>query len=145
MRPFQSLLLLFLCVSAACSDSVSPPEGPRRQEPQTSSAPTKSASGRIEVTRPLRGQQVVSPIEISGQAMVFENRVSFRLRKGANEMLGEGVAVATSPDVGQSGPFVGTLAFAPQPEGTTAFLEVFSVRPQDGAPDHVVTIPLELK
>ncbi len=136
-------VVLLLLVGACAGDGA----GGRSDGADVSSGtvrPSRSTSGKIEVFRPTRGQRVGSPFTIEGRAQIFENRVSFRLRTGKNRILATGVAMVDAPDVGQFGSFQGALTWQGVAPGTPGELEVFAVRARDGAPDHVVTIPLIL-
>lgn len=150
--PMKYIMLLasVLAFMVACDPRPGSPSGEVSEEGANAGEaitpiPSRSASGRIAVTHPTRGQEVGQTISIKGRAKVFENRVSFRLRKGVNQILAQGGAIAQAPDAGQFGPFEGSLSWQGQEPGTRVILEVFSVRAKDGAPDHVVTIPLVLK
>ncbi len=144
MKRFVSLICLSLLFGCTSQDDAPGPPGVPAAETGTA-RPSRSASGRIEVTQPTRGQRVRETFSIAGRAQIFENRVSFRLRTGKNTILATGTAMVDAPDSGAFGPFRGELAWHGVPAGTAAELEVFAVRPRDGAPDHVVTIPLVLE
>ncbi len=93
---------------------------------------------------PSRDAHVSSPIDLQGQARVFENTVHYRLRVG-EEVVTEGTTKASPPDIGQFGPFSSTLSFPRAYAGQGAQLEVYGIRAQDGTPEHTVTIPLHLE
>jgi len=137
MPATRCMSLLLLCL-IACSSSSSPPN----------SGPVRSASGKVEVQTPLPGAQVHPPLTITGKAAVFENRVHFRLRMHGRTVT-EGVVLAQASreagsEPGQLLPFEGSLSWPGGSVGA-AELEVFAVRAKDGAPDHVVAIPIHLR
>jgi hypothetical protein len=109
--------------------------------PVTDDVPVTS-SENITVTAPVPGETVASPLVVRGEARVFENAVSVRLRSSDGTILAETFTTADAPDVGQFGPFEVRLTFS-EPTTTTGTLEVFSQSPKDGSEINKVTIPVE--
>ena len=96
-------------------------------------------------------------VEVSGfSEYYFESTLGLRLCGGgdgggadddlcgeAHNVLGSGVAMIDSPEMGQPGPFSGTLTFSVS-EPTPARIVVFAASPRDGGLLHVSSIPVLL-
>lgn len=103
-------------------------------------------------------------VEISGGSIVvsgssdyyFESTLGLRLCGGgdgggaadelcgeAHNVLGSGVAMIDSPDMGQPGPFSGTLTWSVS-EPTPGRIIVFAASPRDGGWVHIASIPVLL-
>lgn len=104
-------------------------------------APVATASQNITVTAPTPYQAVVSPLTISGTARTFESGVNYRLKDINGGVVKEGYTTASSPEVGQFGPYTATLVFTP-PATQLGTLEVFQYSAQDGTPIDMVIIPV---
>jgi len=94
---------------------------------------------------------VSNPIHVTGEARVFENVVSWRLKDAAGKVLTSGTTEAASPDMGQFGPF-DFYAVVPAPSypsdppliDKNITLEVFWASAKDGSDADLVFIPLKL-
>ncbi|MEA4924459.1 MAG: Gmad2 immunoglobulin-like domain-containing protein [Syntrophomonadaceae bacterium] len=95
----------------------------------------------IWVTSPATGQVITSPVEISGNARVFEATVNYRLKDAQGNVLAEGHANASQGAPGR-GDFKGQLAFTTSEPGKGQ-LEVFEVSMKDGSDRNKVVIPVE--
>lgn len=94
---------------------------------------------------PLTGDEVNFPFTIKGQARVFENVVSLRVKDTAGQILFESFVMANSPDVGQFGPFEDEVSyFFVAPKNENAFVEVFWNSPKDGSEMDVISVPIKL-
>ena len=97
----------------------------------------------ITVSSPKSQDLVGSPFKVQGEARVFENVVSLRLRDKTGKILFQGTAEAKSPDIGQFGSFEKEIKFkTKEKEG---FLEVFESSPKDGMDVNKVIIPLKFQ
>jgi hypothetical protein len=94
----------------------------------------------IVVETPQPGDEVSSPIEISGTANVFEATVSIRIVDAEGNELYSGFTTATC-GTGCRGDFTGE-APVDVDETTQATVEVFSASAEDGSPMHVVEVPV---
>lgn len=114
-------------------------------QPPATSTPTSTDSGNgqgnIRVVSPESNDEVGLPLIIRGQARVFENQFSWRVRDADGTILVEGSAMANSPDIGQFGPFE-ILASYPAPKGNTGTVEVFNYSARDGSEENMVRIPV---
>lgn len=95
----------------------------------------------IIVETPVAGQRVTSPVRISGNANVFEATVSIEI------LVGDETAAATfvtaTCGTGCRGTYSKNVRFQ-FPEETEALIRVFESSAQDGAPIHVVSVPVVL-
>jgi hypothetical protein len=95
----------------------------------------------IWVTTPVAGHTITTPVEISGNARIFEAMVSFRLKDANGNILSQGFTQATAgaPDRGD---FTAELDFTPAAAGKGQ-LEVFEASMKDGSELNKVIIPVE--
>lgn len=98
----------------------------------------------IVVTSPKSNDEIGLPLIIKGQARVFKNSVSYRLRDQSGSVLVEGHAIAQAREIGQFGPFEISTSFA-KPKGDRGTLEIFSTSARDGAEINKVSIPLRFR
>lgn len=95
----------------------------------------------IVVETPIAGQQVTSPVRISGNANVFEANVSIEI------LIGDETAAATfttaTCGTGCRGTYSKNVAFQ-VPQETEGLIRVFESSAQNGAPIHVVSVPVVL-
>ena len=96
----------------------------------------------IVVEAPEAGQNVTSPVTVSGTANVFEATVSMRIIGPDNEVIAETFATATC-GTGCRGTYRKNIPFQVV-EVTEGFIEVFESSAQDGSPLHVVRVPVVL-
>lgn len=78
----------------------------------------RSAQSNIYVLSPLPNATVGQSFTITGNARVFENVVSYRVKDPSGAVLASGYTVANSPDIGQYGAYqfnvnVGNIAAQP--------------------------------
>src|SRR5215469_14432216 len=96
----------------------------------------------ITVQSPVIGQQVTSPVTVSGTADVFEAVVSLRLLDSAGNELARTFTNATC-GTGCRGTYTGTISYSvAQSEPGT--IEVYEVSPKDGQQVNVQLIPVTL-
>lgn len=110
-----------------------------------SPTPTPIASENIILTSPKADANVGQTFFVAGQARVFENMVTIRLKeKLSGKVIGETQAYADAPDVGQFGEFEAGIQLADTSlrVGTEFILEVFQYSAKDGSEIDKVTVPL---
>ena len=106
--------------------------------------PTPAPDGKpaIVVRTPLAGDELVSPVEVSGRAFIGGGEVTITLIDDTGAPL-----ASTRTDVkcgsGCRGTFAGRLAFFAQQRISGAVV-VFEVDPDDGSAVNVVSIPVTL-
>jgi Immunoglobulin-like domain of bacterial spore germination len=103
---------------------------------------TPAPLGPIEMTEPVRGATVTSPITISGTADVFEATVSIRIIDANNNTLAETVTAATC-GTGCRGDFTIDVPFSVNTE-QPGVIQVFEVSAKDGSMINIVRIPVTL-
>jgi hypothetical protein len=95
----------------------------------------------IIVETPIAGERVSSPVRISGNANVFEATVSIEI------LVGDETAAATfvtaTCGTGCRGTYSKNVPFQ-IPEETEALIRVFESSAENGAPIHVVSVPVVL-
>jgi hypothetical protein len=109
---------------------------------QANPSPVNASDPSIIVTSPTSGSAVASPIQVAGQARVFEATVSVKLLDSSGGVLAD---TTTQAAEGQTlSPFSASVSFS-VPTSTSACLWVFEVSAKDGSPVNVVQIPLTLQ
>lgn len=83
------------------------------------------------------------PIQVSGEARVFENAASYRLKDSRGNILFEGYTVAQSPDSGLYGRFNIQLGYASTTDGL-GIIEIFNYSAKDGSEENIVRVPVVL-
>jgi hypothetical protein len=138
-------------VGGGVSPTVSPTESPTESPTTTTSpsfepVPTEEPGGGrpdpIEVTEPIRGTTVTSPVTITGTADVFEATVSIRILDETGNVIADTFTTATC-GTGCRGDYSERVKFTVDREqpGT---IEVFEVSAKDGSMINVVRIPVTL-
>jgi hypothetical protein len=102
-----------------------------------------NTEANIVVSEPKTNDAVTSPFKVTGQARVFENQFSYRLKGSDGSILAQGNPMANAPDIGQFGPFEFEVSFTSN--GGPGTLEVFDNSPKDGSEIDMVIVPLNLK
>lgn len=145
-RVAAAVLCIGLVATACASDSDvgAPTPSPRPPEGTISptSEPTDGAKPAIVVKQPASGEEVVSPVTISGTADVFEATVHVRILDSGGLEVAARFTTATCGS-GCRGQFSTQLSFFVEQtqEGT---IEVFEQSAEDGSAINVVTVPVIL-
>ncbi|HWL64650.1 MAG TPA: Gmad2 immunoglobulin-like domain-containing protein [Actinomycetota bacterium] len=146
-------VVLALALVACDSPGSAPPAGlPSAREtssdpsPEERTTPPKSVPeskrAPIEVTSPAQGDEVTSPLIVTGTANVFEATVSYQLVDGSGNEITKGFTTA-SCGTGCRGDYSKKIRFTVD-EPTEATLEVFESSAEDGTALHVVRVSLTL-
>ena len=106
-------------------------------------SPPGVVEGNIVVEFPKPGDTVDFPFKAYGKARVFENQFSWRLKNSSGKIVGQGQAMANSPDMGKYGPYQIEVGFA-ETNGTNAMFEVFDNSAKDGAEQDMVSVPIKI-
>lgn len=136
-----ALAAVFSRPAAVATDNIPAgvaPEAPAAIVPEP---PVVVSTGNITITSPLPSATITSPVTITGQARVFENAISWRLKDSLGAVLASGNAVASAPDIGQFGPYSITTTYA-TPVTLTGTIEVFDYSAKDGTEIDSVSIPV---
>jgi germination protein M len=94
----------------------------------------------IWVTTPVAGETISSPLQIKGNARIFEATVGFRLRDTSGNIIAEYFTTA-SEGAPSRGDFIGELTFTTAGVGEGQ-LEVYESSMQDGSDVNKVIIPV---
>jgi hypothetical protein len=134
-------LLAAACASTGDGTPTRSPGSPGVTTSPTSE-PTVGAEPAIVVEQPAPGDEVASPVRISGTADVFEATVYVRILGADGHELAARFTTATCGS-GCRGDFSTKLSFFAKrtQDGT---IEVFESSAEDGSPINVVTIPVVL-
>ncbi|RJQ13787.1 hypothetical protein C4553_02795 [Candidatus Parcubacteria bacterium] len=144
---FKIFLVIFIVVVAAgaylsfsnkTADAPQQPTGESQIPPQT-----QEPTSNVTVDSPKPGETITSPVVIKGQARVFENNVSLRVKYADGRHILTDFTTALAPDIGQFGPYETTL-FLPKLDNQNVILEVYWGSPKDGSDLDVVSIPLKV-
>lgn len=104
--------------------------------------PSVSESGNIKVMEPYSGQQIASPLVVKGEARVFENAFSMRLKDSSGNIIISKDVTAKAPESGEFGSFSELMLFDEKASGD-GILEVYSNSAKDGSEQDVVSIPVK--
>jgi hypothetical protein len=103
--------------------------------------PSPATSDQTVVSQPQPGDQVTSPVTVSGQINAFEAQFNIAIKDAS------GADIATQPGHSQQGqtlsPFNESAAFTVATQ-TLACLWVFDLSAMDGSPIQVVQVPITL-
>jgi hypothetical protein len=113
---------------------------------QEKNSPVQS-SGNITVSMPVAGQAVERVFTLSGQARVFENVVSLRIRnKKTGKVYVQSTTMADANDVGQFGAYTYIVRLPDDVKnGEELEVMVFQNSAKDGSEIDVVRIPVLVK
>jgi len=98
----------------------------------------------IVVFSPKKGDKVGLPIKILGEARVFENQFSVRIKDKNGNILAEEGVTALEGDAGEFNLFEKEINYK-KPATTDGFLEVFDNSAKDGSEIDKVTIPIKFE
>jgi len=142
-------LLIFLIVTLALGVGVVVvflAEQVKELGPSSTPTPTPTNQPNITVFSPTRGEEVILPFVVLGQARVFENMLSVRLKeKDSGKVIFWSPVYANAPDAGQFGLFEQTIDYLTiKPAGEDVILEAYDNSAKDGSEIDLVSIPLKL-
>lgn len=112
-----------------------------RQGPNCEFTLCPVSEANIRVTFPRPNDEIGLPLNVVGEARVFESSFAYRLTNADGRKLLDGYGTADAPDVGQLGPFSLTVNY-PDPETETGTLEVFQYSAKDGEEIDKVIVPV---
>lgn len=139
-------LAIVLASAGACSSNVEDVTQALSPSRSVTPSPTSSTApgGRpaIVVRTPRPGDEVVSPLPVSGSANVFEATVAIRILGTAGAELAATVATASCGS-GCRGRFAADLAFFVD-QRQQGVIEVFEPSAEDGSPTNLVQIEVVL-
>lgn len=136
LLPLKVFALMTVLLISGCVNTTAPTDNV-----SDFSASITSTSGNMKLLSPESNSKVKSPLIIKGEALVFENQLSYQLFDEDGSVLAEGSGYANSPDMGEFGEFEIKIDF-PEPKGNSGSLEVFDYSAKDGSKIDVVKIPV---
>jgi hypothetical protein len=144
-RIVTTMCIAILATACASADDAGEPTGSPASSSTVSSPtpePTDGAEPAIVVERPSPGEEVASPVRISGTADVFEATVYVRIVGEDGNELAATFTTATCGS-GCRGDFSTELFFFVErtQDGT---IEVFESSAEDGSPINLVSVPVVL-
>ncbi len=110
----------------------------------TTNPVTPQTAENIRVTDPLDNGIIDNPVVIRGEARVFENTVSLRVRDGDGRVLAETFTTANSADIGLFGPFSISVTYE-DPDYSYGSIEVYEESARDGSEINKVVIPVNFE
>lgn len=110
-------------------------------EPTKPTAPV--AQEAILIESPAKGDEVSSPITITGWGSAFENTLAVDVLDEAGVRLGQGFVIVDT-DLGGYGPFEGTVEYSLPSQAQMGRVQVYSISPRDGAIEHLSSVTVTL-
>jgi len=136
------ILFSILIIAGVCLIFSFPPLAEKGEKPNDK----PKQPSNIVVFSPIENDEIDFPFKIKGEARVFENVLNLRLTEKDGEVLFEDFVVASSPDIGQFGPFEKEINYLQKtPKDEDVILKAFWFSPKDGSEIDIVSIPLKLK
>ncbi|MFA6106221.1 MAG: Gmad2 immunoglobulin-like domain-containing protein [Patescibacteria group bacterium] len=111
-------------------------------EDEPEDEPEQSPEGNIRVSEPKQGDEIGMPVIIKGQARVFENTFTYRVKDADGKILIEKNAMTSAPDAGIFGNFEISSNYI-VPETETGIVEVFEYSAKDGSETNMVRVPVK--
>jgi len=112
----------------------------------TSPTSAPQAERTITINEPVAGATITSPVAIKGGTNFwpFEATLAVQVKDAAGNVLGIGPLMVQAPDIGQGGPFDGTLAFTAPASPQNGTLEVFETSAKDGSIVVIESVAVQL-
>ena len=129
--------------STSTPDSQTPTESPADTETDLAESVALAVQEAILITSPTAGDQVSTPITVKGWGSGFENNLAVDVLDGSGRVIGQGYAMI-SAEMGQTGPYSGTISFTPPSVAQLGRVSVYSISPRDGAIEHLASVTVNL-
>ncbi|MCC7354913.1 MAG: LysM peptidoglycan-binding domain-containing protein [Anaerolineae bacterium] len=97
----------------------------------------------IIINSPAQGVTITNPVRVTGIGAAFEQQIGVRVLDQEGKQIGAGVAFITG-ELGQRGPFSGTITFTVPATPQIGRIQVFSTSPRDGAIEHLSSVVVNL-
>jgi len=98
----------------------------------------------ILITSPAQGDEVSSPLTVQGWGSAFENTLAVDILDADGTVIGQGYAMIDA-EIGQTGPFTGTIGFEGPATAELGRVAVYSVSARDGAIEHLSSVTVDLQ
>lgn len=107
--------------------------------------PSFSLNPNVQVSVPSKNSLVKLPLNISGQARVFENVVNIEIEDSGGNLLYKGFTLTDNEAVGEFGNFSQSVySFLSQPTAGQILIKVYWESPEDDSSKDMVKIPVNL-
>lgn len=100
------------------------------------------AQNFICVNTPLANDVITNPTVVTGTAIAFESTIQWKVKDAEGNTLVRGTATTNAPDIGLPGVFSVRAFWDVVPRTASGTVEVYESSARDGAPIHVVVIPV---
>ena len=98
----------------------------------------------IIIESPSPNDAVSNPVIVQGWGSAFENTLVVDILDGSGVTIGQGFAMVDA-EIGQVGPFSGTISFTPPAAEELGRVAVYSVSARDGAIEHLNSVTISLQ
>jgi hypothetical protein len=105
-------------------------------------AVTPTPAKNITVTEPIPNSEIGYTVTVKGQARVFENQFSYRIKDFQNNILASGSVSSDATDAGQFGSYTFSATYK-TPKTAMGVIELFDSSPKDGVEVDKVTLPVK--
>ncbi len=113
--------------------------------PATAAVPQAGAAQEaIVIASPKQGTTASSPLTVTGWAAAAENTLALDILDEKGVRVGQGFAIIDA-EMGEFGPFEGTVAFNGLSKAQEGLLQVYSVSPSSGAIEHLSSVTVRLR
>lgn len=97
----------------------------------------------IIISGPTEGMTITSPVQVTGIGQGFEQSLSVHVLDETGTEIGLGFAMVAA-DMGQRGPFTGTVPFTMPLATQWGRIQIYSISPRDGAIEHLNSVTIRL-
>jgi LysM repeat protein len=98
----------------------------------------------IVITSPSMNDSISSPVTVTGFGSGFENNLAVDVLDETGSVIGQGY-VMIDAEIGQHGPFTGTIEFTPPATAQPGRVSVYEISPRDGAIQHLNSVTVNLQ
>lgn len=86
----------------------------------------------ITMKDPSWNEEIFNPVNVNGEARVFENAVNIRVRDANDKIIAEAISTAMAADVGEFGSYMEIISYS-DPETKTGYVEAYHISAKDGS------------
>jgi LysM repeat protein len=97
----------------------------------------------IIISSPVASADIKSPVIVKGWGSGFENNLAVQVLDQDGKPIGQGYALVDA-EIGQMGPFSGTITFTAPAAAQPGRVSVYSASPRDGAIEHLASVTVNL-
>ena len=119
------------------------PDGVSAQPPSGNSG-VVMVQEAIVITSPSMNDTISSPVTVTGFGSGFENNLAVDILDETGSVIGQGY-VMIDAEIGQYGPFTGTIEFTAPTTTQPGRVSVYEISPRDGAIKHLNSVTVTLQ